>query len=192
MLCPRVAGEGDIPPEYLFPGLAPEASSGFVHRGLVLPASSTVGCLGRSAWTPGVTGWLSRRVGVAEGSGVMTNVDDDLRRVSELVDAAEHAIRGLDTDPAAGWGMIATERLEVVELLEQLGHPRLLVDSYAAPPDHDATEPQDPAALYDEAAAIAAGVDPAEMPRGLLVLLVQALTDAAAAARTVQRGPRSL
>jgi hypothetical protein len=115
----------------------------------------------------------------------MTSVESQLRRVAELVATAEGAIARLDTDPATGWGILATERLEVIDLLEQVGHP--LPQSATAQSDHGA-QAADPAQAYDAAAAVAADVDPAARPTGQVVALVQALTNAAAAVRSLPRG----
>lgn len=124
-----------------------------------------------------------------------STLDDALDQVSRLVSAAESAVSRLDSDPAAGWGMLATEQLEVVELLESLNHPP--GTSPEAEPGAGSTPPpgvdvDDPAALYAAAAEAAGTIDPAETPPGVLPALVQALTTVAATARMVQRGQSTL
>ena len=118
-------------------------------------------------------------------------VDEQLAQVVDLVAAAESAIRVLDTDAAAGWGMLATERLEVVELLEQLTLQPLPTPSGKALAPGDVGW-KDPAVLYEAAAAAAAGLTPDETRAGLVAALVQALTNAAQMARAVGRASGSV
>lgn len=121
------------------------------------------------------------------------SIDDAVARVAALVAAAEDAVQALDTDPADGWGMLAAERFEVVELVEQLRQQSLTSASTAGRsadlPDVDAREP---ARLYEAAAAAAAGVDVGDASGDLLAALVQALTNAAATVRMVRRDASSL
>jgi hypothetical protein len=92
-------------------------------------------------------------------------VDEQLAQVVDLVAAAESAIQALDTDAAAGWGMLASARLEVVEFLEQL--------TLQPMPSGDALAPggvgwKDPGVLYDAVAAAAAGRNPTKHRQGWL------------------------
>lgn len=120
-------------------------------------------------------------------------VDGALARVALLVAAAEHAVQALDTDPADGWGMLAAERLEVVELVEQVTQQSLpLASTSTLSADLSDVDASDPGELYEAAVAAAAGIDVGDASTELLAALVQALTNACVAARTVRRDSSSL